>query len=173
MTRDLARESKVGNTRDTTCPQRHSAISTVSCGRRSTSSAGVRRWQSAQKMWWGAKLIAAPPPVCIHDMAVHIGPRQGREESSALGLFPLESPSERRRANFRWSFHDDEARALQVLHKPLGDDLGHDPVGVVDALVTWKAERKGERVREVGRVGGSEIVGVGHGRMIEQTKNKI
>ncbi len=63
--RDLARESKVGNTRDTTCPQRHSAISTVSCGRPSTSSAGVRRQQSPQKMALGAKVIAAPPPACM------------------------------------------------------------------------------------------------------------
>ncbi len=170
--RNLARESKVGNTRDTTCPQRHSAISTVSCGRRSTSSAGVRQWQSSQKTAWGAKVIAAPPPLVCHNMAAHIGPRRGREESSAPSSFPLESPSQRRPAYGRRSLHNDEAGALQVLHKPLGDDLRHDLVCVVDALAALESQRKGQRRREVGRVGGRERFGVGHVDRIEQTKNK-
>ena len=37
---------------------------------------------------------------------------------------PPEPPAQRRRADLRRSFHDDEAGAPQMLHKPLGDDLG-------------------------------------------------
>ncbi len=36
-----------------------------------------------------------------------------------------------------------------MLHKPLGDDLGHDLAGVVDSLPALKAQRERERVGEV------------------------
>ena len=48
-----------------------------------------------------------------------------------------------------------------MLDKALGDDLRHDLVGVVDALATLESEREGERVGDVGRVGGRELVSVG------------
>jgi len=50
----------------------------------------------------------------------------------------------------RWPPHDHEARALEALDKALGDDLGHELVGVVDALAALEAEREGERRGEVG-----------------------
>ena len=45
-----------------------------------------------------------------------------------------------------------------MLDKALGDDLRHDLVGVVDALATLESEREGERVGDVGKVGGREVV---------------
>ena len=54
-----------------------------------------------------------------------------RREMMALAF--VSSP-ERCGADFRRPLHDDEAGALKVLHKPPGDDLRHDLVGVVDAL---------------------------------------
>jgi len=56
----------------------------------------------------------------------------------------LEPSPERRDADLRWSLHQDEARPLQVLHEPLGDDLGHDLVGIVDALAALKAQGEGD-----------------------------
>ena len=62
-----------------------------------------------------------------------------------------------------------------MLHESLGDDLGHDLVGVVDALATLKSQREGEGVGEVGRIGGSELVGVQRAPRVaapaEQSKN--
>jgi hypothetical protein len=49
--------------------------------------------------------------------------------------------------------HDDEAGALQMLHKAFGDNLRHDLVGVVDALAAFEAQRIGERVGEIAWVG--------------------
>ena len=59
-----------------------------------------------------------------------------------------------------------------MLHEPLGDDLRHDLVCVVDALAALEPQRKGERRREVGRVGGGELSASGMAARIEQTKNK-
>ena len=73
-----------------------------------------------------------------------------------MALAFISSP-ERCGADFRRPLHDDEAGALKVLHKPPGDDLRHDLVGVVDALPAPVAESVGERGREVGRVGGREL----------------
>src|SRR5208283_5386646 len=57
----------------------------------------------------------------------------------------------------------------QVLHKALGDDRRHDLVRVVDALASLVSERVGERRGKVGRVGGRELVGIGHRRtMVEE-----
>jgi hypothetical protein len=44
-----------------------------------------------------------------------------------------------------------------VLHKPLGDDLGHDLVRAVDALATLEPQREGQRIAEVLRVGREEV----------------
>ena len=62
-----------------------------------------------------------------------------------------------------------------MLDKPLGDDLGHDLIRIVDALAALVAQGEGERRSEVARVGGRELVGAGHGRTIayasERSKN--
>ena len=81
----------------------------------------------------------------------------------------------RRRSCARRELHDDELGPLQVLDQPLRHDLGHDLVGVVNPLATLVAQCEGERRSEVGRVGGRELVGVGHQRTIaeghERSKN--
>ena len=68
-----------------------------------------------------------------------------------------EPPPQRRAADRRRPFHDHEARSLQMLDKPLGDDLRHDLIRVVDALAALVAQGEGQRGRQVGR----EPVGVG------------
>ena len=82
------------------------------------------------------------------------------------------SPPKRRAADLRRPLHDDEAGALQVLHKALGDDLRHDLVGVVDALAALVSKRIGQRRGQVGRVGGRELVGVGHRRTIAEARER-
>src|SRR5271157_2302663 len=60
-----------------------------------------------------------------------------------------------------------------MLHKALGDNLGHDLVSVVDALAALKAKGKGERRGEI--VGGSERERVGrvcHRRTIATTSER-
>ena len=47
-----------------------------------------------------------------------------------------------------------------MLNKPLGDDLRHDLICIVDALAALVAQCEGERRGEVGRIGGRETVGV-------------
>ena len=84
----------------------------------------------------------------------------------------LKAASERAAASNRRPFHDDEARAFQMLHKALGDDLGNDLVSVVDALAALVSEREGERRGKVGRVGGRELVGVGHRRTIVEERER-
>ena len=54
----------------------------------------------------------------------------------------------RRRVDRRF-LHDDEATALQVLHKSLGDDRRHHLAGVMDPLAPAVAPREGERICEV------------------------
>ena len=53
-----------------------------------------------------------------------------------------------------------------MLDKAPGDDLRHDLIGVVDALAAPVSKRIGNRAGQVGRVGGRELVGVGHRRTI-------
>jgi len=62
---------------------------------------------------------------------------------------------ERRAAHDRRPFHDDEARLLQMLHEPLGDDPGHDLAAVPNLLSAAVARREGERasVRSSGVAG--------------------
>jgi hypothetical protein len=74
----------------------------------------------------------------------------------------LESSPDRRMAAERGFLHHDESRSLQLLGQPLGADLGHDLVGVVDALAALEAQREGERIGEVLRVGRCQLV-LGHG----------
>ena len=52
-----------------------------------------------------------------------------------------------------------------MLDKALGDDLRHPLVGVVDALATLELGREGERVGDVGRVGG-QLVSMHGGRIV-------
>jgi len=84
----------------------------------------------------------------------------------------LESASQRCPASDRRAMHDNEPRALQMIDKALGDDLGHDLIGVVDALAALVSERIGERRGKVGRVGGRELVGVGHRRRIVEERER-
>jgi hypothetical protein len=50
-----------------------------------------------------------------------------------------------------------------MLHKALGDDLGHDLIRVVDALAAVIALRERERSRDVFGVAGGKAFGcVGH-----------
>jgi len=42
--------------------------------------------------------------------------------------------SKRRAAHRRRSLHDDEARSLEMLHEPLGDDARHDLAAVANLL---------------------------------------
>jgi hypothetical protein len=75
-------------------------------------------------------------------------------------------------SDLRRPLHDDKACAFQMLHKPLGDDLGHEFVGVVDALTTLIAECEGERRGKVGQVCVRELVGVGHRRTIVEERER-
>jgi hypothetical protein len=67
----------------------------------------------------------------------------------------LKSAPKRRGPNLRRPLHYHEASAIEILNKPFADDLGHELVGVVDALAALKAQGERERVREVGIVRGS------------------
>jgi hypothetical protein len=54
--------------------------------------------------------------------------------------------------------------ALQVAHNPPAGDGGHVFIGIVDAPATLEPQREGDRVSEVARIGGRELlVGVRHG----------
>jgi hypothetical protein len=44
-----------------------------------------------------------------------------------------------------------------VLHKPPGDDLGHDLIGIVDALAAMEAQGEGQRIGKIGRIGGVSL----------------
>jgi hypothetical protein len=52
----------------------------------------------------------------------------------------------RRPAHGRRLFHDDEARSLQMLREPLGDDPRHYLAAVLNLLSTAVAQREGERL---------------------------
>ncbi len=58
-------------------------------------------------------------------------------------LTPVEATPQCSRADARRFLHDDEARLLQVLDKPLRDDPRHEFAGAVLALAVVEAE--GER----------------------------
>ncbi len=63
-----------------------------------------------------------------------------------------------------------------MLDKALGDDLHHDFIGVVHALAALEAQRIGQRIGDVGRVGGGKLIGVHQGRIavpLEHNKNMI
>jgi hypothetical protein len=59
----------------------------------------------------------------------------------------------------RGLLHHDESRSLQVLHKPLGEDLRHELVGVVDALAALEAQGEGQRAGDVLGSGGCKAIG--------------
>ena len=58
------------------------------------------------------------------------------------------------------AFHDHETCTLKVLDKSLGDNLGHDLIGIVDAFPTLKAQCERKRVGQVGGIRQSESVAV-------------
>ena len=51
------------------------------------------------------------------------------------------APSQRGGTDLWRLLHHDKTGTLQMIHKPLRDDLGHDLVGVVDALATLESQR--------------------------------
>ena len=75
-------------------------------------------------------------------------------------IVPLsrEAASKRRVTAERRFPHDDESGALQVAHDALGSDGGYVLGSVVFSLATLKPEREGNRLGEVSRVGGRELV---------------
>ena len=82
---------------------------------------------------------------------LYLGSRRGRS-------LPLESATEcRSAAGLRRALRDDVAGARQVVHKPFGEDLRHDLVGVVAALPALETRREGECVGKIGRVGGRGV----------------
>jgi hypothetical protein len=63
-----------------------------------------------------------------------------------------------------------------MTHDTLGSDLRHVLVGLMDALAAAVAQSGGDRISEVARISGCQLlVGVGHGwrisRLREQIKN--
>jgi hypothetical protein len=64
----------------------------------------------------------------------------------------------------KWRFlHDHKPSLLKVAHDTLRGNGGHVFGGVVFSLATLKPEREGNRLGEVARIGGRQIVGrVGH-----------
>jgi hypothetical protein len=79
---------------------------------------------------------------------------------TAMSLAFVSSPK-RRSASDRRTLHDHETRSLKMLNKPLGDDLRHDLIGVVDAPPAGEAQRERERCGEVFGRGARELVGLG------------
>ncbi len=76
------------------------------------------------------------------------GPSLKRTTPLRLPSSP-QSPPEGRGADLRRPLYDDGTGALQTLHKPLGHDLRHDLVGVVDAVAALEAQGEGERVGDI------------------------
>lgn len=50
-----------------------------------------------------------------------------------------------------------------MLHQPFRGDLRGQPISLVDALPAGVAQRKGKRLRHVGRVGRGQLVVFVHG----------
>ena len=71
------------------------------------------------------------------------------------------------------ALHDHEARPLQVLHKPLRHDLGHDLVRVTDAPAALVTQREGERRGQFGGMSGRErVAGAGHRRRVAERRQR-
>ena len=49
-----------------------------------------------------------------------------------------------------------------MLNEALRHDRGHEFVGAVDALASIEPQGEGERVGDVSRVRGCQLVGIGH-----------
>ncbi len=103
--------------------------------------------------------------------------RQGEGDGSDRrpASWALKSPPQRRRADLRRLLHDDKAGALEMRDEAPGDDLGHDLVGVVDALAAFESQGESKRIRQVGGIGGGKLVGSHGARVtpsIEQNKNE-
>ena len=60
-------------------------------------------------------------------------------------------------------FMTNEARSLQMLNKPLGDNLRREFVCVMDSLAAVEAQREGERRGNLRRVGGRSLSASGIG----------
>ncbi len=100
---------------------------------------------------------------------------RGNAEAETAHFRPssaLEAAPKRGAADNRHPLHDHKAGALQMLDQALRYDFGHDLVGVVNALAALEAQGEGERRGKVGRVGGRELVGVGHRRTIVEERER-
>ncbi len=67
--------------------------------------------------------------------------------------------------------HDDVPVPFKSSHNPLRDDLCRKLSRLSLRKTAVACQRKGETGEEMGRVGGGEVVGVGHGGMIEHNGN--
>jgi hypothetical protein len=68
------------------------------------------------------------------------------------------TPQQRRSANARRLFHNNEARLLKMAHKPLRDDFGHHFRRIRLALAAVKPQCECEGVGQVLRIGGREAI---------------
>jgi hypothetical protein len=62
--------------------------------------------------------------------------------------------------------HDNESGALEVPHDPVGDNRSHVLIRVVDTLPAAEQQGESDRAGNVARVGGAELLIVGHRRTI-------
>jgi hypothetical protein len=69
----------------------------------------------------------------------------------------LKPPGDCASASDRRPLHDHESGELEMLDEAFGDDLGHELIGVVDALPPLKAQRERKSGGEVARVGRRQL----------------
>ena len=109
---------------------------------------GFEVWDRARVVVRHPKTDAcASPPIskAIPGRLIRRADKVGSFQAGSPSL--PESPSKRRVTAERRLPHDDEARSLQVLDDPLGGDLRHDFVGVMDALAALIAQGRNGRPR--------------------------
>src|SRR5260370_33096698 len=99
----------------------------------------------------------------------HCGPP--RKSPRLRGSAP-KSPPERGAADNPRTLHHHQSGALQMLDKALRHDFRHDLVGVVHALAALKAQREGERIGEIVRIGWRQLVEFGHVPTIAQRRER-
>ena len=101
---------------------------------------------------------------CLPTSVTPAPPAAARRHTSIAR--PPSSDGRRCRSRSRRSFHNDEARQLQMLHETLGHDISHHSVGVSGTLPAGVEQREGE--------GAGYVVGVSFvhvGTLGEQTGN--
>ncbi len=79
---------------------------------------------------------------------------RSRYMKPSLSRTPLtfKPPPQRRASRFGRLFHDDKSRPRQVLNNPLGGDLHHIFVGLVDTLSALITQGKRDSLGEVMRM---------------------